>query len=47
MVVENINQLKILLAELTEKHQKRLIGVSRIKEINNERKHYIKNNKHK
>ena len=44
MVVENINQLKILLAELTEKHQKRLMGVSRIKEINNERKHYNKNN---
>lgn len=34
MVVENINQLKMLLAELTEKHQKRLIGVSRIKEVN-------------
>lgn len=47
MVVENINQLKMLLAELTEKHQKRLIGVSRIKEVNNERKHYIKNNKYK
>lgn len=42
MVVENINQLKMLLDELTEKHQKRLIGVSRIKEVNNERKHYIK-----
>ena len=36
MVVENINQLKMLLAELTEKYQKRLIGVSRIKEVNNE-----------
>lgn len=47
MVVENINQLKMLLAELTEKHQKRLIRVSRIKEVNNERKHYIKNNKYK
>ena len=47
MVVENINQLKMLLAELTEKYQKRLIGVSRIKEVNNERKHYIKNNKYK
>lgn len=46
MVVENINHLKMLLAELTEKHQKRLIGVSRIKEVNNERKHYIKNNKY-
>ena len=46
MVVENINQLKMLLAELTEKHQKRLIRVSRIKEVNNERKHYIKNNKY-
>ena len=45
MVVENINQLKMLLAELTEKYQKRLIGVSRIKEVNNERKHYIKNSK--
>ena len=47
MVVENINQLKMLLAELTEKYQKRLIGVSRIKEVKNERKHYIKNNKYK
>ena len=47
MVVENINQLKMLLTELTEKYQKRLIGVSRIKEVNNERKHYIKNNKYK
>lgn len=47
MVVENINQLKMLLAELTEKYQKRLIGVSRIKEVNNERKHYIKSNKYK
>ena len=47
MVIENINQLKMLLTELTEKYQKRLIGVSRIKEVNNERKHYIKNNKYK
>ena len=31
MVVENINQLKMLLAELTEKHQQRLIRVLKLR----------------
>ena len=33
MVVENVNQLKMLLAELTEKYRKNLIGVSRVREV--------------